>query len=728
MNFFCVMSGKLKLAFCAAALAFCASGSAAERPNVVVILADDLGWSDTSLMGGEIRTLNIEKLASRGTLFTHFYNTARCCPSRASLLTGLYPHQAGVGHMLWDTGYPGYSVRLTTDSVTMAEALRGAGYGTYMVGKWHLAEREPDPARPIGWPLQRGFDKFYGTLAGYGSYFDPATLCRGNTYITPENDPEYKPGQFYYTDAITDNAIKFMDEHRQSAADKPFFMYVAYTAAHWPLQVPEDSLSEYKGKYDAGYQAIRDARWKRQQEKGLVKDVTTSSPTTGDWDAVKDKAWETRRMEAYAATITRMDQGIGKILEHLKATGKLENTVVVYLQDNGACDEEFFQNRTAPPKNLHVMGPDELQTKTLPPMQTRDGKVVKTGEGVMAGPADSFLGYGPAWANVSDTPLYKVKHYTWEGGISTPMVISWPAGLPAKGDNRVDTPAHLVDLMPTVLQITGAEYPKTREGVQTKTLAGKSLLPLVTGEGEFHRDGYLFWEHEENRAVRDDKWKLVAEGPNPWQLFDMTTDRGETNNVAKEHPDIVKKMARAWDKYADENRVRPVGAHRLRSHNPDPAGTPSHLELKPGDVYPRVNAPALSGAGVKIVAKISKMAPDGVLIAQGAGTSGYALYMKDGRAHFSVRREKELLDVASAPVVEGQPGVIKATLTPRGRASIQVGENPPVKKDFYGPLLDTPNEPLSVGFDIDAPVGEYPPKFSFTGDLESVVLDVVTPK
>ncbi|HEX6961604.1 MAG TPA: sulfatase-like hydrolase/transferase, partial [Lacipirellula sp.] len=314
------------------------------RPNVLVILADDLGWSDIGAFGSEIRTPNIDRLAARGRIFTQFYNTARCCPSRASLLTGLYPHQAGVGHMLWPTGYAGYSTRLSDDCVTIAEALQEHGYRTYMTGKWHLAERQPHPSDTAGWPLQRGFDKFYGTLAGYGSFYDPATLARGNEFITPENDPAYKPDRFYYTDAISDNAVMFLEEHEREHADKPFFMYVAYTAAHWPIQAPEESIAEYEGKYDAGYDAIRQARIEKQKELGLIANVATPAPTTGDWEAVQDKEYETRRMEAFAAMVTRMDEGIGKLLAHLKNTGQFDNTLVLYLHDNGGCDEEFFHN------------------------------------------------------------------------------------------------------------------------------------------------------------------------------------------------------------------------------------------------------------------------------------------------------------------------------------------------------------------------------------------------
>jgi arylsulfatase len=555
----------------AGSVAGAAEGKGKGRPNVLVILADDMGWSDIGAFGGEIRTPNIDKLAEGGVKFTQFYNTARCCPSRASLLTGLYPHQAGVGHMLWDTGHPGYTTRLGRDAVTMAEVLKDAGYGTYMTGKWHLAERVADPKNPVGWPLDRGFDKFYGTLAGYGSFYDPATLCRQNTYITPENDPEYKPDSFYYTDAISDNAVKYLKEHEAGSGGKPFFLYVAYTAAHWPIQAPEEAVAPYKGKYDAGYDAIRQGRIAKLKEQGLMPAVTEVAPTTGDWGKVKDKKYEARRMEVFAGMISRMDEGIGRIVGQLRESGELENTLILYMHDNGGCDEEFFHNNRRPPQGVHVMGKDELQDRTLPPMQTREGKVVRTGAGVMAGPEESFLGYGPAWANVSNTPLRLVKKNAHEGGISTPLIVHWPAGAGAR-ERVVGTPSHLIDLMPTVVEVAGVEYPKERAGKEIQAMEGRSLVPLIGGEGKFDADRALFWEHEGNRAVREGRWKLVAEENKAWELYDMEVDRGEMNDLAGKQPERVKRMVGMWEAYAARARVEPFGAHQLRKREAGKGG------------------------------------------------------------------------------------------------------------------------------------------------------------
>lgn len=697
------------------------------RPNVLIILADDLGWSDTSAFGSEIQTPNIDALAHDGIKFTQFYNTARCCPSRACLLTGVYPHEAGVGHMLWPTGYPGYSTRMSRDAVTMAEVLKTAGYHTYMTGKWHLAERQPDPKNPVGWPLDRGFEKFYGTLAGYGSYWDPATLCRQNTYITPFNDPEYKPaGTFYYTDAIADNAVQYLKQHHGASDKKPFFMYVAFTAAHWPLQAPEEAIAPYEGKYDAGYDAIRQQRIANLKKLGLMPPVTTPAPTTGDWDAMKDKRWEARRMEAYAGTISRMDQNVGKIVDQLRAEGDLDNTLVLFMQDNGACDETFFMHDHQPPGNLRAMGPDELQHRTLPPMQTRDGKAVKTGEGVMAGSPDSFIGYGPAWANVSDTPFRLVKKFAHEGGISTPLIVHWPAGLAGAHDKTVSTPSHLIDLMPTVVQLAGAAYPAEYAGQKIQPMEGVSLVPLLTGSGEIHREQPIFWEHEGNRAIREGDWKLVAIENQPWELYDISKDRGEMNNLVDKYPDRVKHMAAEWQAYAERAKVQPYGAHRLRKRNPDPANAPTKLtDLKPGTALKRNESPVLSDAGITVTAHVNRMASDGVIAAQGAEKEGYALYMKDGRAHFIARRAGQLCDVTSAPIPNDAPATLTARVTRDGHATLQVNDEAPTSADFFGPFLETPVDGLSVGLDQGKPVGEYQSPFPFKGELGSVDVEVL---
>jgi arylsulfatase A-like enzyme len=552
--------GAVTLLMAAAAMASTTLAGAAPRPNVLIILSDDMGWSDLGCYGSEIETPNLDRLAAKGLRFTQFYNGARCCPTRASLLTGLYAHMAGVGHMTADNHRPGYRGELNDRCLTIGEVMRPAGYRTYAVGKWHVA-RDIKPDGPkYDWPMQRGFDKFYGTITGGGNYYDPTTLCRGNTYITPENDSEYHPSLFYYTDAITDNAIAFLKQHRRESPKQPFFMYLAYTAAHWPMHAKPEDIAKYKGKYDAGYDAIRQRRLERQKQLGLVKPDWTPAPTVGDWANVPHKEWETRCMEVYAAMVDCLDQGIGRVVTELKSEGQLDNTLVFFLQDNGACAEEMGRN---PPKepyrtDLKPMKPDELQPKIWPPMQTRDGRPVRTGPEAMPGPPDTYVAYGKAWANVSNTPFREYKHWVHEGGISTPLIAHWPKGIPAAREGQLEPqPGHLVDLMATCVDVAGAKYPRARNGHPIHALAGVSLRPAFRGKS-LHRAAPIYWEHEGNRALREDEWKLVAKGPaGAWELYDMTADRTESHDLAAQQPERIKSLISRWEAWANQNEVLP---------------------------------------------------------------------------------------------------------------------------------------------------------------------------
>lgn len=702
--------------------------AAGSRPNVVIILTDDMGISDIGAYGSEIKTPNIDRLAEGGKKFTQFYNTARCCPSRAALLTGLYPHQAGVGHMLWDTGYPGYAARLSSNSITIAEALRTANYKNYMVGKWHLSDRVPDPKDNAAWPLQRGFDRFYGTIQGYGSFMDPASLTRDNTYITPMNDPEYKTDSYYYTDAISDNAVKYLQDHKKNSPDAPFFLYVAYTAAHWPIQAPDDAIAPYRDMYKDGYEPVRQQRWERMKQLGLVDDVSEPSETIGDWESKTDKQWEAERMQAFAGMISRMDEGIGKITKQLASTGDLDNTVIFYMHDNGGCPEDFFHGNTKEPENVRPMGPDELQTRTIVPMQTRAGEIVRTGHGAPAGPELGFIGYGPEWSNVSNTPLKGDKRLTYEGGISSPLIVHWPAGL-GKGAAKsewIKTPAHLIDILPTVVDVAGTSVPAQRAGVPAQAPSGVSLLPVLkAADGDIARKEPLFWEHEGSRAIRDGKWKLVAEPYQPWQLYDISTDRAETKNLAEEQPDKVRELADAWHEWAARTQVYPYGAAELRKREPAPANAPKSLTLKQGDVLERDNALALNDVGVSITAQLAESANNGVIVAQGGTAHGYTLYVKKGTVGFAVRRGGKLqLVEAPAGWKPGDAAVVQAQVNRRGQAMLTV-DGKAHEADFYGPLLETPGDGLSVGTDSGSRVGEYPENFTFKGQIESVAIETL---
>jgi arylsulfatase A-like enzyme len=506
------------------------------RPNVIVILGDDIGYSDLGCFGGEIATPNLDALAKGGLRFTQFYNTARCCPTRASLLTGLYPHQAGVGYMTDRAPYSAnaminewYAGDLRADTATIAEVLRGSGYATYAVGKWHVTKDIDEGDSRHNWPLQRGFDRYYGVLPGAANFFAPVHLTRDNTRIKFDADPEYPVKDFYLTDAFSDHAVKFANEHAKQKPDKPFFMYLAYTAAHWPMHARPAEIAKYKGRYDGGYTPVRQARLEKMQKLGLLDRSWQLSPQFGDWAKVSRKEWEARCMEVYAAMIDNMDQGIGRLVDALKANGQLENTLILYLQDNGACAENIGRNQ----------GPGKKAGGTPP----------------MPGPADTWLGYGEAWANVSSTPFRLYKHFVHEGGIGTPLIAHWPRGIKRKGELD-HQPGHLIDIMATAVDVGRARFPTERDGKKIQPMEGRSLVPAFTGR-TIEREA-LFWEHEGNRALRMGDWKLVAKGSSgPWELYNLKDDRTELKDLAQAQPARVKEMVVTWERWAERTHALP---------------------------------------------------------------------------------------------------------------------------------------------------------------------------
>jgi arylsulfatase A-like enzyme len=540
-------------------IGFAASGSAADapRPNVIVIMSDDMGFSDLGCYGGEIQTPNLDALAANGLRFTQFYNTARCCPTRASLLTGLYPHQAGIGHMMADWQKPGYRGDLNKSCRLFGEVLKPAGYRSYAVGKWHITRFAAKDGPKDNWPLQRGFDRFYGTIHGAGSFYDPSSLVRDNTMISPYADPDYKPRTYYYTDAIADHATKFVTDHARDHKDKPFFLYVAFTAAHWPMHALPEDIAKYKSKYDNGYEPSRKARFEKAAKLGLIDPNQAMSPQAENWDKVADKKWEAAGMEVYAAMIDRMDQGIGKLVAELKKSGQFENTLIFFLQDNGGCaevqgrtEQKNHPNIARPEKpTFPVMKPEDFAAAGSVPAQTRDGFPVRMGNKVMPGPEDTYVAYGRGWANVSNTPFREYKHWVHEGGISTPLIAHWPKGISAKGELR-QHPGHLIDIAATVYDLAGAQYPK-----DATPLEGKSLVPAFAGK-PIDREA-IYWEHEGNRAVRAGDWKLVAKHNQKWELYDISKDRVESTDLAAKMPEKVKELSEKYDTWAKQAQVEP---------------------------------------------------------------------------------------------------------------------------------------------------------------------------
>ena len=514
------------------------------KPDIVLVLADDMGFSDIGCYGGEVATPNLDRLAASGVRLTQFYNTARCSPSRASLLTGLHPHQTGIGILNYDDSPDGYPGTLNDSCVTIAEALRPAGYRSYLSGKWHMSSelRRPGDA----WPTRRGFDRFYGTLAGAGSYYQPATLTRDEKNI---EDEAHEDG-FYYTDAISDNAADFVREHHDGQPNAPMFLYVAYTAPHWPLHALEEDIAAYAGRFSAGWDELRRERLRRMISMGLIQEnwaLTDRDPTVPAWEDADHKEWEALRMAVYAAQIDRMDQGIGRIIAELERTGRMDNTLFIFLSDNGGCAEEM------PPETAR----DFVTAFVDFAPTSRDGREVVPGNvpGLAPGPETTYASYGTAWANLSNTPFREYKHWIHEGGISTPFIVHWPAGFGAQGTIRTN-PHQLTDVMATVLDAARAEYPRSRAGRPVLPLEGHSMLPTLNGEPD-RADRTLFWEHEGNAGARRGKWKLVRKYGQDWELYDMENDRTELHDLAADHPELVVELGAAYAAWAARCGVLP---------------------------------------------------------------------------------------------------------------------------------------------------------------------------
>lgn len=503
------------------------------RPNILLVMADDMGFSDIGCYGSEIRTPNLDTLAARGIRFSQFYNCARCCPTRASLLTGMYPHRAGIGYMEPGNRYnkpivekmavPEYQGSLRQDAVTLPEALRDAGYQTWMAGKWHVGAAEGQR------PWERGFQRFFGILGGAGNHFRPGAALYENSQRV------VAPASFYSTDAFSGFAARSI---REGSREAPFFGYVAYTAPHWPIQAHPDDIARYRGKYKLGWDALRRQRLARLKSQGILTAQTRLSPRHPDaapWEEADQDDMDLR-MAVYAAMIDRMDQGVGEILRALRETGQEENTLVVFLSDNGGCAEPYGRN----------------SANQTPP-----------------GPAESNTGYYLPWANASNTPFRLFKHWMHEGGIATPLIACWPGQIPAGALQHQQT-GHVKDLMATCLEAAGVAQPASRAGRAALPSDSSSLLAAMRDPG-FSRNEALYWEHEGNRAVREGNWKLVSVYNNiheemnrvgtgrrtgHWELYDLANDRTELRNLAAANPDRVQAMAARYQQWASELGVR----------------------------------------------------------------------------------------------------------------------------------------------------------------------------
>jgi len=508
------------LAMASARLAISAPAS---KPNIIVILCDDMGFSDIGCYGSEIPTPHLDKLARTGLRFTQFYNTGRCCPSRAAILTGLYSHEAGIGHMMDDDELPGYRGRLNDNCVTIAQVLQTAGYFTAMSGKWHVGQKFGVV------PWKRGFDRSINSPAG-GFYYPERKMDR--IYLNGRelrDDSKELPTNWYSTDLWTDYGIRFIDEAR--AAKKPVFLYLAYNAPHFPLQAPANEIAQFRGKYMIGWDKLRAARHAKQEQLGLIDptwDLTPRPPDVKEWDKLSDRDKDRfdQIMSIYAACVAHIDTDVGKLTDALKERGMLDNTLIFFMSDNGGNAES---------------GPD--------------GRL----EGDHPGAADSTVFCGKSWATLENTPFRRYKHFNHEGGIASPFIVHWPDGFSGANEFR-EQPAHLIDIMATCVDVGGAVYPTNYNGHSILPMEGRSLMPEFDNK-PVQRDA-LFWEHEGNAAVRVGDWKLVrADYRGPWELYDMKKDRTEMHDVSTQHPDVAKDLLEKWKLWADRTHVKPFPPH-----------------------------------------------------------------------------------------------------------------------------------------------------------------------
>lgn len=691
---------KFRLVVLALVVALCGHAAAAAKPNIVLILADDLGWSDLGCYGGEIRTPNLDALAKGGVRFTQFYNTARCCPTRASLLTGLYPHQAGVGAMSNDRGpqFPGYRGTLQPNTATLAEVLRAAGYRTYMVGKWHLHNQHDVK------PTDRGFDEFYGMLGGFNScwhetpYYTRWPKERPPRAYTSAQDG--RPGTFYATDAFADYALDFLADARQ--ARKPFFLYLAFNAPHFPLHAHESDIATYEAMYFAkGWDAIRDERLARQKALGLVPRNLALTPRSGipakshakpsPYAGKDNPAWASlpeerrrdlaRRMAVFAAMVDRLDVAVGRVVDDLKRHGQFDRTLILFLSDNGACwewDPLGFDVRSSPHNILHT------------------GADLKT----VGGPA-SYVSYGSGWANAGNTPWRLYKHFSHEGGIRTPLILHWPDFFktPGAATALVRQPGHVIDLMPTLIEAAGATYPAERNGVSVQPMEGRSLLPLLSRPQLPPPARALFFEHEGSRAVRDGKWKLVSLSGDAWELYDLDADPTEMVDLMAREPAKARELAAAWEAWAKRAHV-----HAL----------PESAAGGAGPATPRI-----AGRPLRISCEVQPESRDGVILAQGGRQHGYALHLQGGRPVFSVRIDGRVFEAAATEAPTGR-FTLEATLARDGTMRLAIQGREAATAKAPGVISTQPLDELSVGEDTRTAVGRYTAPHPLRGKIDHV--------
>ncbi|MEC7764299.1 MAG: arylsulfatase [Pseudomonadota bacterium] len=698
-------------------------------PDIIFILMDDVGYSDIGCYGSEIDTPNMDRLAELGTHYTNFHVTAMCSPTRASLLTGRNSHSAGMGVISdWAAGFPGYRGMVNPRAGTVAEILKGNGYNTFAVGKWHLTPmKEIGAAGPFhNWPLGKGFEKWYGFQGAYTNQWNPELYRDNNTVETPDR-PDY-----HLSEDMIDNAITYIDNQKASAPDRPFFLYVAFGAAHWPHHVPQDLIDKYKGRYDAGWDVTRKARYEKQLASGLIPantELPPPNPGVPEWSSLDDdeRAFAIRGQEVYAGFVEHTDQQIGRLVDFLEARGRLDNTLIVLMSDNGASPEGGPVGTISlnPRKHMYHEGESaEERAEAL---------------GKLGGP-ETYPHYAYGWAQASNTPLRWYKMNTYGGGVRSPLITHWPATI--AGGRRLEQYHHVIDLVPTVLDILDIEAPEAIAGVEQMPMQGISMRYSFTQDDTPSPKETQFFELAGDRAIWHKGWKAVTRHPHgksfdedKWELFKLDEDFSEAHDLSDQHPEKLKELVDLWWNEAEATGALPLDDKwAARSVRAPGAKFRTSFTFYPGlDGIDRIMAPDLFRRSYRIEAdvEIAEGATDGVLLAFGTSLAGYSFYVKDGYlAHQFNFSEAEIHKVLSDVQVTAGRHTLAYDFTANedgggtGRLEIDgkvvgVGE---VRKIWP---IRAVQGPLTCGRDVGLTVSkDYSRPFAFASTLHAVTVEL----
>jgi arylsulfatase len=712
-----------------------------EAPNIVIVLADDLGFSDLGCYGSEIPTPNLDRLAGDGLQFTNFHVTPMCSPTRAALLTGVNPHRAGAGHVAnSDPGFPGYAAELADDVATAAEVFRDAGYSTFAIGKWHLTKDSDlsDAGPRHSWPCQRGFDRYYGVLDAFTNLHHPHRLVEDNHSVELDQYPD----GYYVTDDLTDRAISMIRHTKASNPSKPFLLYFAHIAIHAPLQCKASDLARHRGNYDAGWDALRQSRHDRQIELGLLPAGTVLAPRNteeGDevapWESLgaEDQALFARYMEVYAAMVDSVDQSVGRLYAALEELGEADNTIFVFLSDNGASREGEAEGttsyfRTLVSKNVTDMEDIEFDRTRID----------------LAGGPQTLVHYPRGWAMASNTPFRLYKINTHAGGHSVPFIFHWPRGVEGRGGHQGlrDQWSHITDLLPTLCQLSGVERPDERNGIALQPMDGTSLVPVLASEATAHERGGQLLEMAGHRGYYEGDWEIVTRhvaltpfGAHEWELYDLANDRTETRNLAAEHPEKVAELAAAWEAAARRNQVYPLDeGSRLRYVvRPEfdlPLQQPVRIVAGTHTLERYRSQMLIQWRSFDVDVELHHHTGDaGVLVSHGDQGGGYSLYIEDGGELVFAHNGYGVMDeLRCGPVPDGTEHIrlsIEAPGSWRWNASVAVDGQDRARREGLVMLgAMAPFEGINVGIDRRSPVSwavhEAHGTFPYSGNLIAV--------